>query len=93
MLICAQKVLCLIQNSFRNFIDILRIRMLTLRLSAKPLLAKANTLGVIIDHILLDRLLAPVIYSLAAEVILGIFCEKMLPCNFFDSRVEVGAVV
>ena len=58
--------------------------MLTLRLSAQPLLAKANTLSVIIDDILLDGLLAAVIHSGLAKVILGVLGEEMLTCNLFD---------
>ena len=58
--------------------------MLTLGLSAKPLLTKANTLSVIIDDILLDGLLAAVIDSRLTKVILGVLGEEMLTCNLFD---------
>ena len=66
--------------------------MLALRLSSESLLAEADTLSIVVNDILLDRLLPAVVHSLPTEIILRVLCEEMLTCNLFDGCVEVCAV-
>ena len=84
MLISAQKILSLIQNSFGNLINIFRVCVLALSLSTSPLLAEAYTLCLFINDIFMYRLLATTVYSFPAEIILTIFGKEVLTGNFPD---------
>ena len=84
MLVGTQKILCLVQNSFGNFIDVFRVGMLALSLLAFSLLAKTDTLGFFIYDVLMNCFFATTHNSLLVEVILSVFGEKMLTSNFSD---------
>ena len=93
MLVGTQKILGLVQDCLTDLVHILRVGMLTLGLSTEALLAEADAFGRVIDHILLDGLLAAVSHALLAEVVLRILGEKVLPSNLLDGGVEVGTVI
>jgi hypothetical protein len=93
MFISTQKIFCLVENSFRNFIDILGIGMLALRLSPQALLAKADAFCIIVNEIFLNRIFATCGNSCVAEIILSIFREKMFTGNFFDGGIEICTVI
>ena len=84
MLVGTQKILCLVQYSFGNFIDVFRVGMLALSLLAFSLLAETDTLGFFIYDVLMNCFFATTHNSLLVEVILSVFGEKMLTSNFSD---------
>jgi hypothetical protein len=93
MLICTQKIFCLIQYRFGYLINILCVSMLALRLTTKALLAKADALGAVVDEVLLDSFFATCCNTSIAEVVLTIFREEVLTRDFFDGGVKIRAVI
>jgi hypothetical protein len=93
VLVSTQKILGLIQDGLTDLVDIFGVGMLALSLAAETLLAEADALGLIVDVVLLDRLFASFFHTVFSEVVLTVFCEKMLASHLFDSGIEICAVI
>lgn len=58
--------------------------MLAFGLPASSLLTETNAFGRFINYVLMDLFFAATDYSVRSEIILTIFCEKMLAGNLPD---------